>query len=209
MSLVKRGKTWHTHFYVDGQRFRQSLETSDWRESQKNEKELIARASQGKLAPLSQQFSKLTLKEAGEKNLAERSAHLATRSVQTERERLKPLCSVFGPVKVHRITVEMVRTYVADRKAANVANKTINLELEWKTNCRSRVKGCDGVIALISKNTANADGELWEIKCADEEGVPTMLMWINDERPKLPAALGGRRINVWSWDNLETFVGKL
>ena len=83
-----------------GQRFRQSLETSDWREAQAKEKELIARASQGKLAPLSQQFSKLIFKEAGEKNLAERSAHLAPRSVQTERERLKLLCSVFGPVKV-------------------------------------------------------------------------------------------------------------
>jgi hypothetical protein len=35
MSLKKRGKTWHTHFFVDGQRFRQSLETSDWREAQK------------------------------------------------------------------------------------------------------------------------------------------------------------------------------
>ena len=80
---------------------------------------------------------------------------------------------------------------------------------KWKTNCRARVKGCDGVIALISKDTAHADGALWEIKCADEEGVPIMLMWINDERPRLPAALSGRRINVWSWDNLETFVGKL
>ncbi len=26
-----------------------------------------------------------------------------------------------------------------------------------------------------------------------------MLMWINDERPRLPAALSGRRINIWSW----------
>jgi integrase len=129
MSLVKRGKTWHTHFFVDGQRFRQSLETSDWREAQQKEKTLIAQASQGKLAPLSQQFSKLSFKDAADKNLAERVAHLAPRSVQTERERLKPLCSVFGPVKVHRITVETVRTYVADRKATNVANKTINLEL--------------------------------------------------------------------------------
>jgi hypothetical protein len=77
---------------------------------------------------LSLQFSKLSFKEAAEKNLAERIAHLAPRRVQTERERLKPLCSVFGTVKVHRITVEMVRTYMADRKAANVANKTINLE---------------------------------------------------------------------------------
>ncbi len=80
---------------------------------------------------------------------------------------------------------------------------------KWKTNCRARVKSCDGVIALISKNTCDADGELWEIKCADEEGVPTMLMWINGERPALPARLSGRRVNIWSWDNLETFVDKL
>src|SRR6266852_627593 len=43
---------------------------------------------------------------------------------------------------------------------------------KWKTNCRIRVKGCDGVIALVSKNTAKADGELWEIRCAKEEKVP-------------------------------------
>ena len=49
MALVKRGKTWHTHFFVEGQRFRQSLETSDWREAQANEKKLIAEASEGKL----------------------------------------------------------------------------------------------------------------------------------------------------------------
>ncbi|MGA8493816.1 MAG: site-specific integrase, partial [Terriglobales bacterium] len=140
MSLTKRGKTWHTQFFVDSQRFRQSLETSDWREAQAKEKELIARASQGKLAPLSQQFSKLTFKEAGEKNLAERIAHLAPRSVQTERERLRPLCSVFGPIKVHRITVDVVRTYVADRKAANVANKTINLELGVLRGVMKRAK---------------------------------------------------------------------
>lgn len=82
-------------------------------------------------------------------------------------------------------------------------------DVNWKTNCRSRVKGCDGVIALISKNTANADGELWEIKCAYDEGVPVMLMWINDERPTLPVSLSGKRINVWSWDNLESFIDNL
>jgi hypothetical protein len=82
-------------------------------------------------------------------------------------------------------------------------------DAQWKTNCRSRVKGCDGVIALISKNTAGADGELWEIKCADDEAVPTMLMWINGDRPTLPASLKGRRVNIWSWDNLEAFVEKL
>lgn len=80
---------------------------------------------------------------------------------------------------------------------------------KWKTNCRSRVKGCDGVIALISENTKHAEGELWEIQCADEEDVPTMLMWINDERPALPALIRGRRINVWSWNNLNSFIEDL
>jgi len=80
---------------------------------------------------------------------------------------------------------------------------------KWKTNCRTRVKGCDGVIALISKNTANADGQLWEIKCAYEEGVPTMLMWINADRPALPALIKDKRINIWSWENIKAFINKL
>ena len=80
---------------------------------------------------------------------------------------------------------------------------------EWKTNCRTRIKGCDGVVALISKHTAKSDGELWEIKCAYEEEIPTMLMWINDERPAVPALIKGKLINIWSWDNLKKFVDKL
>ena len=140
MALKKRGRIWHTHFFVDGQRFRQSLGTSDWREAQRKEKELIAQASQGKLAPVSQQFSKLTFGEAAKKNLAERVVRLAPRSVQTERERLKPLCVALGSIKVHRITVEMVRTYVVGRKTANVANKTINLELGVLRGVMKRAK---------------------------------------------------------------------
>jgi hypothetical protein len=118
MALVKRGKTWHAHFFVGGQRFRQSLETSDWREAQKKERELITQASQGKLAVGNQEFAKLVFSEAALKNLAERIPHLALRSVQTERERMKPLCAAFGTTKVGRISVEMLRSYVASRKAA-------------------------------------------------------------------------------------------
>ena len=140
MALTKRGSIWHTHFFVHGQRFRQSLDTTDWREAQKKEKELIAQASQGKLAPVSQQFSKLSFEEGAQRNLAERIARLAPRSVQTESERLKPLCAFFGSIRVNRITVDMVRTYMADRTAANVANKTINLELGVLRGVMKRAK---------------------------------------------------------------------
>lgn len=82
-------------------------------------------------------------------------------------------------------------------------------DAKWKTNCRTRVKGCDGVIALISKHTAKAEGQLWEIQCAYEESVPTMLMWVDDNRPAVPALIKHKLINVWSWDNLDNFIKKL
>jgi hypothetical protein len=82
-------------------------------------------------------------------------------------------------------------------------------DTKWKTNCRARIKGCHGLIALISKNTAKADGELWEIQCTIEEDVPTMLMWIDENRPTVPTLIKGKLINVWSWDNLVKFVEKL
>lgn len=34
---------------------------------------------------------------------------------------------------------------------------------EWKTKCETRIKGCDGVIVLVSKNLKNASGALWEL----------------------------------------------
>lgn len=80
---------------------------------------------------------------------------------------------------------------------------------KWKTNCRTRIRSCDGVIALISKNTPKADGQLWEIQCAYDEKKPVMLMYVNENRPTLPALFKDRRINVWSWANLKTFIEKL
>ncbi len=48
MSRKKRGKIWHCHFVVSGQRFRQSLAATNWRETQAKEKESIGQASEGK-----------------------------------------------------------------------------------------------------------------------------------------------------------------
>lgn len=47
MALTKRGKTWHTHLFVDGVRIRRSLATSDWREAQSKEKNLYCRSQTG------------------------------------------------------------------------------------------------------------------------------------------------------------------
>ena len=51
---------------------------------------------------------------------------------------------------------------------------------QWKTNCRTRIKGCDGVISIITKNTKNADGQIWEMKCAKDENIPIVGIYGND-----------------------------
>lgn len=130
MALLKRGKTWHTHFFVDGQRFRQSLETTDYREALRAEKKLIGEARAGKLSATRNETSKLLFGEAAERFLQDRIPHLAPKSITTERERARVLNRKFGEIAVSRITPDFVFAYVRDRKAAGIANATVNRELD-------------------------------------------------------------------------------
>ena len=81
----------------------------------------------------------------------------------------------------------------------------------WKTQCRARIKGCDGMIAMVSTNTANAAGQLWEIKTAKEERIPVMGIYTTQEnRPyMLPAELSGVRVTDWTWANIKAFMDRL
>lgn len=81
----------------------------------------------------------------------------------------------------------------------------------WKTRCRTKIRGCDGTIALVSKNTRNAAGQLWEIKCSLDEGVPVVGIYVTqDNRPAaLPAELNGVRVVSWTWDNIKNFLSGL
>ena len=81
----------------------------------------------------------------------------------------------------------------------------------WKTQCRDRIKGCHGVIALISKNTLKADGAVWEIKCAKDNKIPIKAMYAYKDAKgcKIPDELKGMHIYKWSWNNLNKFVNEL
>ena len=140
MALKKRGDTWHTHFFVDGERFRKSLDTSDWREAQRKERELIAEAKAGKLMASRDEFSRLAFSEAADRFIADRIPRLAPRSVQTERERAKAIKAVIGNVPVWRLTVEQVRAYLRSRKAAGRSNATLNRELDIIRGVLKRAK---------------------------------------------------------------------
>ncbi|MFA1822900.1 TIR domain-containing protein [Virgibacillus oceani] len=81
----------------------------------------------------------------------------------------------------------------------------------WKTNCRTRIKGCDGVLIIVTKNTKKADGQIWEIKCAKEEAIPRRGIWGSQaNRPAtLPEELNGVRIVNWTWENIDNWIKSL
>ena len=140
MALYKRGKTWWTDFSVNGVRYRESLDTSDWREAQSKEKELITQASAGKLASSNQQFARLSFSEAVERYLTDRLPRIQPKTMRAERERARQLKKYFEPTPVGRITVDAVLAYIAERRRAGMSNGTINRDLDVLRGVLKRAK---------------------------------------------------------------------
>lgn len=80
---------------------------------------------------------------------------------------------------------------------------------EWKAKVRARIRRSDGVVALISSNTPKATGQLWEISCAVEEGVPVIGIWIEDGYRTKPTEMGSAPCVAWTWDNVANFIDGL
>ncbi len=80
----------------------------------------------------------------------------------------------------------------------------------WKTQCRRKIKGCDGVVALLSKATPGAEGARWEVKCAIDEGIPIIGVHISkDNKGRVPSELSGKRVINWTWSGISNFIGSL
>jgi len=129
MALVKRGKTWHTHFFVDGIRYRQSLGTGDWRKAQAMEKELIAQATQGKLNASHTGFTKLAFRQAAEGYFSGRKLELSNASQKKERQLLVKPCEFFQQKCLAKITAEDVLRFREWRSKTSVGPAVINMEV--------------------------------------------------------------------------------
>ena len=129
MALVKRGKTWHTHFFVDGQRYRQSLETADWREAQAKEKELIADAQAGKVHQTSTTMARQPFGQAADDYVTARKLELAPASQAKEKQLLVQLRAYFKQEPLKAITAKRIIEYRAWRAEQGVGPATLNAEL--------------------------------------------------------------------------------
>jgi integrase len=129
MAIYKRGETFHTDVTVNGRRFRQSLHTTDWREAQKRQKDLIRDADELAARASKTAFAKLPFADAANEYIEDRAHRLRPNTVRTERERLRAINKVLGTVRVSQITVRDVSGYIRKR-AASVSNATVNRELD-------------------------------------------------------------------------------
>ena len=129
MALVKRGKTWHCHFVVNGQRFRQSLGTKDWREAQAKEKELIGQAMEGKLTQTSASLARQPFGQAADEYMTARKLELATASQAKEKQLLVQLRAYFKQELLKAITAKRISEYRAWRAEQKVGPATLNAEL--------------------------------------------------------------------------------
>lgn len=84
-------------------------------------------------------------------------------------------------------------------------------DTKWKTRCRTKIKGCDGMIALVSKSTSKATGARWEVACAKEEKVPVRGIYVDSKNKpaSLPSEFAGVRVVEWKWANIKSFLDSL
>ena len=140
MALFRRNKTYWTDFSVNGHRYRQSLRTTDWREAQSRQKELIVQASQGNLAPSSQRFARLAFSEAADRYLLGRKVEVSERTYQTEADKMKPLRKFLTGVRISKISADTIRSYQAHRHSAGRHPRTINHEVKLLLRVLKRAK---------------------------------------------------------------------
>lgn len=79
----------------------------------------------------------------------------------------------------------------------------------WKTECRKKIRKCEKVIVLLSKNTWHSSGSRWEIKCARQERKPILGVHIKKyDKGAIPPELKGKRVTEWNWHALEKYLNK-
>jgi hypothetical protein len=82
----------------------------------------------------------------------------------------------------------------------------------WKTQCRRKIRGCDGVIAMLTWDTLDAEGALWEMRCTIEERIPIIgVIAESDDPPRIPDVLANNGVDVidWTWNGIAEFIDSL
>ena len=131
MSLWKRGRQYWIDAVVNGERYREPLGTTDWREATKLKR--LRLEELGQLSPdltnRRQSYGALDVNSAINKYAVERRSQVSPRMVAYWRENAKPLAAFLGKTKLRSLTPGHLAAYQNARIDAGRAPKTVNGEL--------------------------------------------------------------------------------
>lgn len=151
--LYQRNGIYHCDFTVNGERYRQTLETSGWREATARYNDLKQRAKEGKLASgVTAEFSRLPFGAAVDRYLAE----LAVQRPESVRKSVKKpggdpckswegdliarLRPFFSGRRLNQITADDVRAYQGERLEKGKHPNTVNHEVKALMRVLKRAK---------------------------------------------------------------------
>jgi hypothetical protein len=131
MGLWKRGKHYWLDTVVHGERHREPLGTTDWREARDLEKTRIAELQQRPPDPTkrARKFSTLTVTAAIDLYADERRSQVSPRMAAWWKEMGRPLAAFFGDKALRKISSADLTAYQNARRDLGRAPKTVNSEL--------------------------------------------------------------------------------
>ena len=128
MRIYKRKRVFHADFIVDGERYRVSLGTTDWRKAQSEASRQKRDAEEGRLSRSTTEYAKLSFKEAAARYLDSRKLELGEASYQKERHLLVKPRLLFQEKSLKELSVEDLLSFREHRSKAGVGPATINME---------------------------------------------------------------------------------
>lgn len=129
----KRGGVYYSNETYRGVRLRDCLHTSDWEQAKNELIDLRKQVDDGKRGVLSnanREWLTYTVSQALDVLIADREdEQKAERTLETDRQRSRPIKHLIGSVLVRNITAETIKKYQKKRTAEGVAGRTVNMEV--------------------------------------------------------------------------------
>ena len=133
-------------------------------------------------------------------------------STDTQKHRVVYVCSADSDLKYRDMLVygrhrwELYTNGSLDFSTCDRVNLT---EEKWKQGVIEKISNADGVMILVSENTATDGNALWQIDCALSNKVPIVGVDIRDRfEGEIPKKLQGR-MTRYGWEWFAEFINRL
>jgi len=149
---------WYVDVTINGQRYVESLHTTNGNEAKRRANKRLVEIQAGKATPSSVNWAKLKFDDAADKYLQDREGEILPSTLAKDKQLFKKPRGYFAGLQLSKITVEQIRAYRVWRKA-DAGNAIINMEV--------------GMIANLLKKAKRwhlIDGEIKALKVPDTIG---------------------------------------